>query len=66
MNGFLALNFYYITFSDYIIFSDENVKMKIFKDVTESQIKTGKLEFSELETLKIHAISSNPLKSTKN
>ena len=53
MNGFLALNFYYITFSDYIIISDKNVKMKIFKDVTEPQIKTVKLEFSELETLKI-------------
>ena len=53
MNGFLALNFYYITFSDYIIFSDENVKMINFKDVTKPQIKTVKLEFSELETLNI-------------
>ena len=53
MNGFMALNFYHITFADYIIFSDENVKMKIFKDVSEPQVKTVKLEFSELETLKI-------------
>ena len=46
MNGFMALNLYYITFADYIIFSDENAIIKIFKNVTELQIKTVKLDFS--------------------